>query len=536
MVFGWETVRIETVLREAENLEVLVSPLSESALCPLCEQSSVRVHSWYQRSLQDSPCCGQVLHLRLLVRRFFCGNLACRRKVFAERLPEIMQPYARRTIRHNAALTRLGLAHGGEAGQRTAKALGFQVSASTLLRRVRAMPDPPAGAVRVLGVDDFALRRGQRYGTILVDEERHRPIDLLPDREAASLKHWLQEHSEVEVITRDRAAAYAEGAREGAPQAKQVADRFHLLKNLQEAVERVLARKQAALRETAHALNAPAAAPTEATEVLLQRAVLNSIAAGTVSDPRRSARAERYEEVRRLHATGFSIRSIVRQTGLHRETVRKFLRAESFPERAMRSPRSSVVKPFAEYLKQRWQAGCENALQLYRELKERGYQGGADAVIRWVRPWRKRVSISAAARDQRSTIVTPSPRQAAWWLLKADEENKPEEQVFIQELMRRESDIRTVRQLAQSFQQIVRQRLEPQLDAWRAEVQESAIAELKRFADGLMADEAAVREALKSEWSNGQVEGQVNRLKLIKRQMFGRAKFDLLRLRVLYAP
>ena len=251
LVFGWETVRIEMIERQAEHLEILHWPTTASAACPLCEQSSSRVHSGYRRSLQDLPCCGQVLRLRIAVRRFFCDNAACRRKVFAAQLPELMLPYAHRTVRHNAALTTIGLAHGGEAGQRTAQQLGFRVSADTLLRRVRGIPDPPVGAVRVLGVDDFALRRGQNYGTLLVDEETHQPLDLLPDREAATLTKWLKKHPEIEVITRDRARAYAEAAREGAPQAQQVADHFHLGLNLREAVERELGKRSAELRQAA---------------------------------------------------------------------------------------------------------------------------------------------------------------------------------------------------------------------------------------------------------------------------------------------
>ena len=380
LVFGWETVRIETMQRQAEYLEVVVSPLTTSATCSLCEQRSRRVHSGYQRSLQDLPCCGQVLRLRVSVRRFFCDNGACRRKVFAEQLPELMQCYARRTVRHNEALTTIGLAHGGEAGQRTAQKLGFRVSAATLLRRVRAIPNPPAGAVRVLGVDDFALRRGQNYGTILVDEETHKPIDLLPDREAATVTKWLKKHPEVEVITRDRARAYAEAACEGAPQAQQVADRFHLGLNLREAVERALAKQSTDLRQAAQAVS-----PRAQTEQILRaEGLLQELPAPAkrqVTKPealkaeRRERRLARYEEVRRLFQVGLSKSAIARQVGIKRETVRAFLRTEAFPERVIPAGRPASVTPYADYLGERWRAGCTSAQKLHQEIRARGFTG-----------------------------------------------------------------------------------------------------------------------------------------------------------------
>src|SRR5581483_5951576 len=348
LVFGWGMVRIEAIQQQADYLEILLSPTTVSAACPVCEQSSSRTHSGYQRSLQDLPCCGQVLRLRITVRRFFCDNAACHRKVFAEQLPELMLPYARRTVRHNAALTTIGLAHGGEAGQRTAQQLGFRVSADTLLRRVRGIPDPPVGEVRVLGVDDFALRRGQNYGTLLVDEETHKPIDLLPDREATTLAKWLKKHPEVEVITRDRARAYAEAAREGAPQAQQVADRFHLGLNLREAVERALGKRNAELRQAAQEVS-----PRYQTEKLLrEEGLLQELPAPAkrrVTKPealhaeRRERRLARYEEVHRLFQAGLSKSAIARQVGIKRETVRVFLRAETFPERVIPAGRPSSV-------------------------------------------------------------------------------------------------------------------------------------------------------------------------------------------------
>jgi transposase len=516
LVFGWEKVRIEMIERQAEQLED----------CPLCAQSSQRVQSWYQRSLQDLPCCGQVLRLRVAVRRFFCDNTACRRKVFAEQLPALMLPYARRTVRHNTALTTIGLAHGGEAGQRTAQQLGFRVSADTLLRRVRAIPAPPAREVRVLGMDDFALRRGQNYGTILVNEETHRPIDLLPDREAATLTRWLKKHPEVEIITRDRSRAYAEAAREGAPQAQQVADRFHLGLNLREAVERVLVKQSADLRKAAQAVS-----PRYQAEMMLReegllqelptplkRHVTKPVA---LQAERRAQRLARYEEVHRLFQAGLSKSAIARQTGLQRETVRKFLRAERFPERVIPAGRPSSVTPFAGYLRERWRAGCTSAKKLYQEIRARGFKGAPVTVRRYVSGWRKQAAPALRHLANLPDFPTPAPRQATWWLLGKAEGLEAPERNFVTELTRLAPALQTLQTLAQDFLEMLRNRVEPAFDGWYQRVEASGLRELKSFAEGLLTDETAVRAALASEWSNGQTEGQVNRLKMLKRQCTG---------------
>ena len=296
--------------------------------------------------------------MRVCARRFFCANAACRRTVFAERLPERMLPYARRTVRHNEALTTLGLAHSGKAGQRTAHKLGLRVSADTLLRRVCDVSEVPAPTVRLLGVDDFTLRCGQHYETILVDEETRQPIELLPDQEATRLTRWLKKHPEVEVITRDRARAYAEAAREGAPQAQQIAGRFHIGLNLREAVERALSKQRADLRKAAQEVS-----PRYQTEKMLrEEGLLQALpppAKRCVPRPealqaeRRARRLARYEEVQRLFEDGLSKSAIARCIGIERETLRFFLRAETFPERVIPAGRPSSVTLFAEYLRER---------------------------------------------------------------------------------------------------------------------------------------------------------------------------------------
>jgi transposase len=540
LLFDWKELRLEDAVNVNGVIIINASAVTSEAACMDCRQPSSRVHSRYQRTLADLPCGGREVKLQVQVRRFFCLNQDCSRRLFAEQVPSIMKRYARRTVRQQQALEAIGLALGGEAGQRIGAKLGFSVSAPTLLRCVRSLPNPEMIAVRVLGVDDFALRRGHRYGTVLVDQEKHKPIDLLPDREAETFRKWLEAHPEIEVITRDRSMAYAEAARSGAPQAIQVADRFHLLKNLSDAVERMLASQHAVLREAACEISPRH--QTERTlkaegliEALPDRSTVVNQKAQELSQQRRERRLARYEEVRRLNQQGVSIRQIARRLGLHRTTVRNFLRTESFPERAAPKARATSVEPFAGYLKKRWQEGCENGERLYREICRQGYRGSVATVRRYLRNWR--YQLPEAFRNLRllPDFPTPSPRQAMWWMLLEEERLEEQEKEYVQELTRLNPEIKTARRLAKEFQQIVRKRKERLFDRWQEAVGRSGVSELKGFADGLMSDEAAVREALRSEWSNGQTEGQINRLKMLKRQMYGRANLDLLRARVIHA-
>lgn len=244
-------VRVDRAWWMDHTLHVAATTTRRAARCPLCGRRSKRVHSSYPRTLADLPCTGARMMVHLRARRFVCRVRWCRRKVFCERLPALVAPWGRRTRRQREELERIGFALGGAPGARHATAAGMPVSRRTLLRVVRAAPCPEAGRVRVVGVDDWSNRRGRTYGTILVNLETHQVIDLLPDRTAETLALWLRQHPEVEIVSRDRGGAYADGARQGAPQAVQVADRFHLLKNVTDSLERFLARKHASLRQAA---------------------------------------------------------------------------------------------------------------------------------------------------------------------------------------------------------------------------------------------------------------------------------------------
>jgi len=423
-------------------------------------------------------------------------------------------------------------------------------SRATLLRLVRAAALPSFETPRVLGVDDWAFRRGQRYGTILVDLEHRRPVDLLPDRSGSGLATWLREQSGVEIISRDRAGAYADGARQGAPAAIQVADRFHLLANVGELLERVLASQRSALRQAAAAVDrelAEAAPPD--TEARLAAATTPPDRTRTQQQQqvRRAQRLDRYEAVLVLHQQGFSQVAISKQVGLGRKTVRRYLRSDAFPERAPATPRPTTLAPYEQYLRMRWTDGCRNAHQLWQEIRSQGFPGQAAIVRQYLARWRPqpgrpgRPPRQTAASDGTPGRPAPpptrvlSPRQARWLLLRAWDGLTPEEQMYRTALLDESPAIREAQQLAADFGVLVRAKDRPTLSTWFDRAEASALPEIRSFAVGLRRDQAAVEAAITSVWSNGQTEGQVNRLKVLKRQMYGRAKLDLLRKRFLHA-
>lgn len=527
-----------------DSVAIFISSTSPTSRCPQCCQSSGRVHSRYERELADLPWQGLPVHIHWRSRKFFCDNPFCAQRIFTERLPAVAESYGRKTCRMATVLFAIGFACGGEGGARLVERLGMSASPDSILRAIRRGVLPEAKTPRVLGVDDWAFRRGQRYGTILCDLERHRPVDLLPERSSEALADWLKAHPGVEIVSRDRGDYYIKGATTGAPDAVQVTDRWHLLKNLREALVRVVDRhcqqvETAARAAAATVETAPPDSPDENTLSDGSSTPASITGAEQLKQQRRSRRLDRYRRVVELHAQGVARREIARQLGMHRSTVRRFLTAGCFPERAQRwYPRDT--DPFVDYLCRRWEEGCHNAAQLTEELKQHGFAGSYDMVRRRVASWR---TLSQGSSPKKGSAKAPSPRpkrpssnRVAWLLLKPKSELAPKEQALLESLAEHCSPLENAAAVAQEFWEMVRQRKAQALDDWiaRASASEGAV-ELRRFAEGLKDDLAAVRAALSLPWSNGQTEGQVNRLKLIKRQMFGRANFDLLRQRVLCA-
>jgi transposase len=418
-------------------------------------------------------------------------------------------------------------------------------SRNTLLRRVRRLPAPEAPPPRAIGLDDWAKRKGHTYGTIVVDLDRRCPVDLLEDRTAATVAAWLQAHPEVTVVARDRAEAYASGVTQGAPDAVQVADRWHLLKNLREAVE-------AELREPPtlpwHPPSTPAEgsptgalpSPSPADHAPIYPATPTGRRADAARQARRTQRLGQYEQACALRQQGLSMARIARQVGVSPRTLCRWFAAEAFPERQRRTGETSCLDPYTPMLHQQWEAGCRNATHLWRMLRAQGFPGSYAVVYRYVTALRcgQPVRSSDSARPAASPGATPPPsltaRQLSYLFVRRPEQRTPDEQAQVAQLQQHDPTIAQIATLTEAFAQIVRQRTPSELQTWIETVLMSGLPDLKRFATGLRQD-AAVRAACELPYSNGQTEGQVTRLKLLKRQMYGRAKLDLLRQRVLHA-
>lgn len=521
-------VQVQGLVAKAERIILVVQVIRRTAACPQCAQPSRRIHSYYERRLADLPWSGVPVEVRLRTRRFFCESSDCAQRIFTERLPGTVAVHARRTLRMAQAVRWLGLALGGAAGARAAQRLGLTVSGSTVLRHLRRIllaQDRNRSAPRVLGMDDWAWRKGRSYGTILCDLERGRVVDLLADRRSNTVIEWLRDHHPPpEVISRDRAGTYADAARRGAPQAVQVADRWHLLRNLHENLEHLLAgyasMLERAFRQTLPWLPASNSIPAKSPIATRSQ---------QISRERRQKRWERYQKVIQLHQRGQSSRAIARQLGLNRGTVRHWLGAGQFPERVI-PRRHSSVDPWGSYVERRWEEGCHNGNQLWRELRAQGAEFARVTLRRWIRA---RLGTRERHRDQLPpTGKRPTPRQTSALLIGFYKDPSPTQQSFVENLCAFCPDLAASAAVGREFYRMVRKRDLPAWEAWQTMAEKSP---LHNFAAQLKHDEAAVRAALSLPWSTGPVEGHIHRLKLIKRQMYGRAKLDLLRVRLLNA-
>lgn len=472
--------------------------------------------------------------------RWRCRNLTCARLTFVEPLPHVAPRYARRTSRVIELAVLLAHTAGGRPAERLMTRLGLPQSDDTLLRALkrRVADRQDIAPVQVVGVDDWSWRKGSSYGTIMVDLQRREVVDVLTDRSAETTARWLVSHPEVEIISRDRCGLYAQGAMQGAPQARQVADRFHLLQNLRQSIERQLSRAPRPPLPVS-----PSEGSLAPPDTVIRRYGQPEVTEDRhlVRTGRRAVLHRKFAQVKALQREGKSHGAIVRETGLHWRTIDKWARLDALPERAIMAPRTTTPNGFRTYLAQRWAAGCTMGRELLAEIRTLGYTGSLTHLQRLLNRWRRaHFAAEAGAPALQNAVIVEnsmapvvSPIVAAMLCIKPRGMLTQQQEAQVDKLKAEHIEFATMRKLAMRLRGIMRAGDAKSLDGWLHDALEYRIHGMRQFAITLRQDIAAVRNAICEPWSNGQTEGQINRLKTLKRAMYGRAGIDLLRARML---
>jgi transposase len=521
------TLSIDLVEYEGQTLLVSLHATTQIAPCPRCGMPGSRVHSRYSRTVADVACGGQQLVFKLTVRKWVCPEPSCSQRIFAERFPGFLQTYARMTDRLRAALQFVGTTTNGADGARLVSYLAMPTTGKTIIRHVLQLPLPKDAPVRVAGVDEWAWKKGAQYGTILVDLEAHRVAALLADRSVESTAAWFEQHPEVEWVSRDRGKLFRDAAQRGAPQARQIADRFHLQLNFAEALEDFFRQHEAVVKAVAAQLADTIPAPPKAPAA--QRAEQER-------KRRHAKRVRRHHRIWKLFRAGHRIEEIAQVVGVGSQTVYRALKHEQPPAPETRRRTDHVTDPYLGYLCERWNAGCQTATQLYAEIVAQGYTGSKRSIDRIVAKLRPNGS-KPVSRQTVTQGKPPSARSAALMMVRPPAHRTKEQLAFIDQICQRDPTIATAFSLTQEFGGLLRERQGIQrLEHWKASVQESGIKELLSFVEGLADDAVAVANACTEPWSNGMVEGFNHKVKWIKRSSYGQAGFPLLQRRVLLHP
>ena len=498
---------VESAALEAGTAVIVVRPAGGLSTCPECGARSGRIHSRYRRCLADLPIAGFPVRLVLIARRFYCDAVLCGRRIFTERFdPSNLAPWARRTARLDHIVHHLGLALGGRPAANFARRVMMPVSNDTLLRAVRRRGSVRVIPPTVIGIDDWAWRRNQRYGTIICDLERRKTIALLPDREPATAQCWFSGQPQIEVVARDRGGGYALAAAKALPQAIQVADRWRLMENASRAF-------LDAVRKSMRQIRCAIGAATINPELLT--------AAERIQYDGYRRREEANAVILGLAKDGGTIKDIVRRTGHSRGLVRRVLRGQRSDAFRVRQSSLELHLP---WLDEQWSAGQRNGADLWRRLKQQGFRGCLRVVTEWAA--RRRRADKADGPLSRA----PSARIIARLMTIGRDRLSTAETVTVAAIEAAIPLLVEAREIIAAFQALVRKKSLADLEPWLERARASLVAS---FAKGVVKDQAAVSAAITSPWSNGQTEGQITKLKLVKRQMYGRGKLDLLQARVI---
>lgn len=504
---------------------------SNRSRCPNCGKFSKKIHDHYIRTISDLPVFQYRTTIRLKTRKFKCGNSRCKQKVFSEQTPVILR-YSRRTNRVLKILESFAIELTGKLGSIISQQLFITVSSSTITRIAHNQQLSEIKQPRVLGVDDWAYRKGVSYGTVLIDMETSKPIDILPSREGKDLKKWLMRYNDVQIVTRDRSSSYSSAINEVCPDAVQVADRFHLLTNLSDALDTYFKSISGTISrlikaKTNELLNLP-----EAEQKII------STAKEQVIGFRIDQRLDKFNKVKELQAKGVPILRISRDIGISRGTVRSYFVQESLSPKS--HSKSTNIELFTSHIVDRLNTRGFMIKDIIKEIRELGFNGSQSQAYYNINAIRDNYKISTPGFSQVQHTQIPyvkplSSRKLAKYIgFCLNDIIDPQERKYLQTLLDEMVELRIVRKLVQIFKtMLVRGR--GNIKRWIDFVLRSKykLTGLKTFARGLSRDIDAVKNGIEMRWSNGATEGHVNRIKSIKRQMYGRASFDLLRKKVI---
>ena len=517
--------RLLSYRRETTRLVLTCERVTPSAPCPLCGTPAQRIHSRYERTVWDLSVQNVQVLLHLHVRKFYCDQPNCPRRIFTERLPQITSPHGRFTFGLRQFLGQLGREQGGASGARSAKLQGLQVTARAILRFMHALALPAIAPPRIIGLDDWAWKRGQRYGAIVVDLERNKPIALLADRSQETVAGWLKHYPTIQIVARDRSKEFAAAITAALPQAKHVADRWHLAKNLTEHLNKVVSARWKQLTKAA------------CEDEMAREPVPVSVRAGR---PRQAPGQARYEQMLALKEAGLPTGTIAKRLGVEPRTIQRWLSEGHGPYAGPRQPRRSPLDWSTRYLRQRWEAGEHNGTLLWEELKAKGYRGSLRSVYRRLAKWREHphkpsVSASPGSVPPDSPFDEVTPSQVIGWILARPETLSPKAQEQLDRITQMDEILAQTRELTHGFLHLIRSHSSEGLESWLKDVRASHMREFLTFARSIERDKPAIVAGLTLPYSTGQVEGHINRLKLIKRQAYGRAGLSYLQHRFLPA-
>ncbi len=533
-------LKIQKINYSDDIIRIYASIKSRRSKCPLCRRYSKRVHDYYFRTITDLPVFENKTKILLRTRKFRCGNPRCSQKVFSEQTPDIIR-YSRRTKRATRILETFAIELTGRLGSILSEQLHITVSSSTITRIAYGQQLPIISQPRVLGVDDWAYRKGVSYGTILIDMETSKPIELLPSRDGQVLRDWLSKYNDVKIVTRDRASSYAAAINDVCPNAVQIADRFHLLMNLSDALDAYFKSISKRIRslittKTNELLELPEKESLNISEKVTEDQPV--LTAQESIEAKVDQRMDTFLKVKELQEKGTPIKRIATDLKMSRNTVKSYFNQESLSP--IKSSTSTNIEVFTDLIVARLNENGYKLIGIFREIKELGYTGGRTQGCYHIKRIKEHHEIETLgckeiARPKIPYIKPLSSRKLAKYIgFSLKDITDHHERYYLQTLLDNMPELKMVRKLVQIFKSMVA-RKKGNIKRWIEFVIRSKrkLAGLKTFARGMLRDISAVENGINMPWSNGAVEGHVNRIKSIKRQMYGRASFELLRKKVI---